>query len=174
MLSTPRFRIPLLLLVTVTVHTTVMPQLRIYGVMPDLLILVAVAAGMVGGPVRGAAMGFAVGLVADMFLTTPMGLSALVFSLVGYAVGMAAEGLLDAAAWFTPVIGGVASAGGVGLFAIVGATLGEGELIDGRLLAIMAVVGITNAILAPVMSRLVRWAMAGLVSRQTQLGPVAR
>lgn len=160
MLSDPRFRIPVLFIVTVLLHVTLLPQLRIMGVMPDLLLLVAVAGGLVGGPARGAVLGFTAGIASDLFLATPMGLSALVFCLVGYAIGNAAEGMLRPARLFTMAAGGVGSAAGVGLFALAGATLGEGALLGSHLLVIMAVVGMTNGLLAPWMVRLVRWAVA--------------
>lgn len=161
MLSEPRLRIPLLFVVVTLLHTTVFPQLRIFGVMPDLMLLLGVAGGLVGGPVRGAALGFAAGLVADLFLTTPFGLSALAYCLAGYAVGQVVQGLLESAWWFTLLAGALGSAGGVGLFALAGAMMGEPALLGGRLLVIMAVVGGTNTLLTPAMSRLVRWATSG-------------
>ena len=49
------------------------------GSPPDLMLALAVAAGLAGGPERGAWVGFAAGLLADCFLQTPLGLSALVY-----------------------------------------------------------------------------------------------
>lgn len=165
MLSEPRLRVPLVFLLVTLLHTTVFPQFRAFGVMPDVMVLLAVAGGLTGGPVRGAGMGFAAGLVADLFLTTPFGLSALVFSLVGYAVGQLAETLLEASWWFTILAAALASAGGIGLFALAGTMLGEPALLSSRLLVIMAVVAAFNALLAPWVARLIRWAMAGALPR---------
>jgi rod shape-determining protein MreD len=164
-LADPRFKLPVAFLVLVVLHTTLLPQVRIAGVMPDVMLLAAVAGGLVGGPLYGAALGFASGMVADLFLTTPLGLSALVFSLVGYAIGVAKGGLLRSAWWFTFLTALLASAGGEGLFALAGAMLGEGDLLRARLLVIMAVVGVTNAVLAPWVVRLVRWALQGHLPR---------
>lgn len=160
MLAHPRLRLPVAFVLLVTLHTTLFPRLRLLGVMADVMLLAAVAGGLAaGGPSRAAAFGFASGVVADLFLTTPLGLSALVFSLVGYAVALAAEGLLSSAWWFTLLAAGLGSAGGTGLFALAGTMLGEGDLLETRLLAIMAVVGVANALLAPWVVRLVRWAL---------------
>ena len=47
----------------------------------------AAAVAYYGGPQLGAIYGFTAGIAIDCFLTTPMGLSALSFALVGYGVG---------------------------------------------------------------------------------------
>ena len=73
----------------------------------------------------GSVVGFVAGAVADLFLPTPFGLSALTFSLVGFAVGSVQEGLLRAAWWITPVTVFVSSAVGVILFAFIGAVVGN-------------------------------------------------
>lgn len=159
MLGDLRFRLPVVFAGLVILHTSVFPQFRVFGVMPDVLLLLAIAGGVAGGPTQGASLGFGAGLVADLFLTTPLGLSALVLSVVGYAIGLSGEGLLHSAWWFLPVTALAGSAGGVGLFALTSAMLGVGQPLDTRLLAIMAVVGLGNALMAPWVVRLVRWAL---------------
>jgi rod shape-determining protein MreD len=155
-----RFRVPLVLVTALVLHTAVFPQIRIAGVMPDIMLLLAIAAGVEAGPSYGAVAGFLTGMLADLFLPTPLGLSALVFSLTGYATGVARTGLLNAAWWFPVATAFVASSAGVGLFAIAGTMLGE-SLLDRDLAVIMLVVGITNAILTFPTLRLARWGLAG-------------
>ena len=158
MTGDPRFRVPLLLFTAVVLHLAVFSNLRIAGAAPDLMLLVAVAAGLVGGPVKGAVLGFASGLVVDLFLRTPMGMSALVFTFVGYGVGAVSTGVLSPS-WHLPVVTtAVASAAGVVLYALVGAMLGE-PMVTRRLGVIVAVVAVTNALLALPVIRLVRWAL---------------
>ncbi|MDQ1567763.1 MAG: rod shape-determining protein MreD [Actinomycetota bacterium] len=68
-------------------QAAVAPHLGVGGSAPDLL-LVAVAAVAVGrGPRAGAGFGFAAGLGADLFLATPLGTSALAYTLVGHVLG---------------------------------------------------------------------------------------
>jgi rod shape-determining protein MreD len=95
----------------------------------------------------------------DLFLLTPMGLSALVFTVVGYAVGMEQTAILRTSWWIPVVTALVASAAGEVLFAVVGAVVGERGLVSSRLLVIVAVVGIANGLLATVVIRLLRWAV---------------
>jgi rod shape-determining protein MreD len=156
-----RFRLPLVLLVALVVHTTLLPSVRIAGVMPDLMLLVAIAAGLEAGPSYGAAVGFTSGMLADLVLPTPLGLSALVFTLTGYAVGVTKGGLLRSTWWFPAAVVLAASSAGEGVFALAGSMIGEPGLVNGHLTTIMLVVGIMNAILAQPVVRVVRWALAG-------------
>ncbi len=147
-----------MLIIALLLQTTVLVRLRVFGVMPDFMLLVAVAAGITAGPTRGAALGFASGMVIDLFLPTPLGLSALVFTLVGYGVGVANLGVLRAA-WYIPMLtAGGASMAGVALYAVAGSVLGERMLTE-HLVTIVVVVGSTNAVLAPVAVRLVGWSL---------------
>lgn len=151
-------RLPPLLVVAVMLHTAVLPQLRIAGVSPDLLLLIGIAAGMVAGPDRGALVGFAAGLLADCFLQTPFGLSALTYSLVAYAVGVLQTRILHAAPWIPVVTAIGASAVGVILFAVLGAVVGQAHLLERRLLDVVLVVALVNGALALLVVPPVRWA----------------
>ncbi len=128
------------------------------GARPDLLLLVAVIGGLVAGPERGAIVGFAAGLAFDVVLSTPFGMSALVYTLVGYTVGVVGATVVRASWWIAPAVAAVASAGGVFLYALVGAVLGEATFAGPPLTAIVVVVSAVNAVLAPLMVRVVRWA----------------
>lgn len=159
----PRLRMPIMLLAALLLQTTVLVRMRLFGVMPDFMLLVAVAGGITAGPVRGATLGFVSGMVIDLFLPTPLGLSALVFTLVGYGVGVANTGVLRSA-WYIPVLtAGAASMAGEALFAVVGSVLGE-QMISAHLATIVVVVGVTNAVLAPVAVKLVDWSLGSLKS----------
>ncbi|HEX6596513.1 MAG TPA: hypothetical protein VF045_06230, partial [Acidimicrobiales bacterium] len=98
---------------------------------------------------------------ADLLLPTPLGLSALVFTLIGYTVGLAKAGLLRDSPWFPVTVAFVASSAGVALFALIGSMIGETGLVNAHLATIMLVVGITNAVLALPVLRLMRWSLAG-------------
>ena len=144
-------------------QTTLLAGLRIFGVMPDFMLLLAVAGGITAGATRGATIGFASGMLIDLFLPTPLGLSALVFTLVGYGVGVANTGVLRSA-WYIPVLtAGGASVAGVTLYALIGSMLGE-RMVNGHLVTIALVVGLSNAVLAPVAVKFVDWSLGSLRS----------
>jgi rod shape-determining protein MreD len=166
MRSDPRLRLPVMFLASLLLQTTVLARMRFFGVMPDFMLLVAVAGGITAGPTRGATLGFASGMLIDLFLPTPLGLSALVFTLVGYGVGVANTGVLRSA-WYIPVLtAGGASVAGVVLYALVGSVLGE-PMVTGHLVTIGAVVGVSNAVLAPLGVRFVDWSLGSLKAGAT-------
>ena len=152
-------RLPPFLLAAVVLHTAVLPQFRPLQTGADGLLLVAVCAGLAGGARTGAWVGFGTGLLADCFLATPFGLSALANGLVGWAVGSLAGRLLRPGTWVLPATVLGASAGGVVLFAGLGALLGEDGLVTGRLLEVALAVGVLNALLGPAALAATRWAV---------------
>ena len=160
MTSDPRVRVPLLVVTALVVHLSVLTRVRVGGVMPDLMLLLAVAGGITGGPLPGAVLGFVSGLSVDVFLETPLGLSGLVFSVVGYGVGVAQAGILRSTWWIPMLTACVGSAAGEVLFALAGAVVGTTPVDTAHLLLVVLVVGVTNALLAPLAVRLVRWSLA--------------
>ena len=156
-----RAKLPLVMLLFLVVHTSVLDRVHIAGVQPDVMLLLAVAGGIVGGPKLGALLGFASGLTLDLFLQTPLGLSALVFCLVGYAVGNVQAGVLRTS-WWIPVLTTVAACvAGELAYALVATVVGQPHLVDLHLLKVAAVVGGTNGVLAPIALRLVGWSVSG-------------
>ena len=140
------------------VQLVFLPDVRVGTVRGDAFVALAIAGGLVGGPERGAAVGFVGGLAGDLFLETPFGLTALVLSVVGFAVGML-QSLIIRSAWWIPVsialLVGTATAA---LWALAGAVVGRPELVTPRLIVIAPVVGIFAALLCPVGMRALRWA----------------
>jgi rod shape-determining protein MreD len=155
----PRAKVPLVLLMVLVVHTSLLSSLRIAGVAPDAMLLLAVAAGIAGGPTNGAIIGFAGGIGLDCFLQTPLGLSALAFCLVGYAVGSVQSGILRATWWIPLATAFVASIAGEALYAMSGAVIGETHMALSRLTTVVLVVGSLNAAMAPFALRLMNWSL---------------
>lgn len=150
----------MVLLLALVLHTAVMGHLRIAGVAPDLMVLIPIVGGLAAGPERGAALGFVSGLAVDLVVqTTPLGLSALAFSTVGYTVGVLEAGILRSSWWIPPATALFASAAGEALYALTGALVGQTQLVTDRLAIIVVVVGAFNALLATPVLRVVRWSM---------------
>jgi rod shape-determining protein MreD len=156
---TPSIRLPPFLVFAMILHAAVFPQLRIFDVRADVFLVVAIAAGLAGGPERGAVVGFVAGMLTDLFLQTPFGLSGLTFCLIGWAVGSFQTRILHTTWWIPMVTAAVASAGGVLLFAGLGAVVGENQLISVRLLTVMSVTALWSAMLIAVVVRLMRWCL---------------
>jgi rod shape-determining protein MreD len=151
-------RTVLVVVLLLVVQSTVMVNLTVGGAHPSILLLLPIAAGIVGGPEEGAVMGFVAGMAADLLLPTPFGLSALVGSLIGFAVGYSTGAITREVWWFPALVALAASAAWVMLYAVLGAVLGQGQFLEVDLVAVVAVVAVVNAALAGPAVRLVAWA----------------
>jgi rod shape-determining protein MreD len=147
-----RIRIGLLLLFTALVETTLGSDLRIAQVAPDLMVLVVICAGLTGGTEAGAWVGFWAGLLYDLFLTsTPIGLSALTYCLVGAGIGALRSSLLQERPALLPLAALFGTAASVLFFVGAGDVLGQTQLLAGGrswLIRVMIVESIWNAVLA--------------------------
>lgn len=155
-----RLRLPLVVLLVLTVQKSLLSDLDVRDIRPDALLLLAVCAGLVAGSEIGAVVGFAVGLVADLFVLAPLGLNALVFSLVGYAVGSFRSTLIREVWWIPPTAAFAASAGGVILYGVLGAVVGQSQFVSPHLVTTALVVGVMNSVLSLALIRITGWALA--------------
>jgi rod shape-determining protein MreD len=166
-----RLRLILLVVLMLVVQTAVLSRVRVAGVAPEAMLLLAVCAGIVGGPERGAVVGFVSGIAFDLFLvTTPVGLSALVYALIGYGVGLVAEGTVRSAWWIPVLTAGAASAVGSVMFAVSANVVAGADFVSPRLTVVAPFVGVMNAIVATPVLRLVSWSI-GTAERKTALAP---
>jgi len=148
----------LLVFAVLVVQVGVVSDLEAFGAFGDLVLLIAIAAGSVGGPDRGALYGFSAGLAYDLLLDTPFGLSALVYALVGYAVGMAAAWVLQPRWWFHLLTAFVGSVVAVLLAVAVTRVLGSEYPAD-EIARIAGVVAAWNVALILPARRLLQWAI---------------
>ncbi len=152
-------RVTLVVALFVTVQQTLVLDLRLGTVHPDIMVLLPIVAGLVGGPGTGASMGFGAGLAADLFLPTPFGLSALVGCLLGFTVGVTTLALDRTAGWLPPVVAFGGSALYEVVYAVLGSVLGQPQMIHVDLTRVVLVVAVVNAVLALPAVRLVGWAL---------------
>jgi rod shape-determining protein MreD len=156
-------RTSFVILTALTLQLGILSHLALFGVQADLMLLVAIGAGIAAGPDRGAAIGFGAGLAYDLMLQTPFGLSALTCAIVAYLVGSLQDSVLRAAWWIPVVTATVASFFGVILYGVLGTVLGE-DLVGWELLRIALIVAVVNTVLAPPVVRMMRWATGSVNS----------
>jgi rod shape-determining protein MreD len=157
---TARLRIALLLFVALLVETALGSNLRIGGVAPDFMILLTICAGLTGGAEAGAWVGFWAGLMADLFLTsTPLGLSALAYCLIGAGVGALRTAVIPERRLVIPLAALAGTVAAVLLFVGLGDMLGQNQLLDaGRSWLIR--VAVTEACWSAVLSLPFAWIYA--------------
>jgi rod shape-determining protein MreD len=160
-------RIAFVIFIVLMVQSTVMLSLRVGGAHPDLLWLLPITAALLDGPETGAIVGFWAGLAFDLLLPTPFGLSALVGCLLGYATGSLTAGVEPRTAWLRPVAALTGSVAADMLFAVLGAVLGQPQMVQVDFLAVFAVVAVSSVVLVLPVNRLMRWALVGENNRRS-------
>jgi rod shape-determining protein MreD len=108
-----------IIVAAVVVESTLLAHLQLAGTRPDLLVLAVIAVAMAGGPVTGATFGFAAGLVSDLAFASPVGVSALVYTAIGFALGTARVYVTSSHTWVHLLIAAAASLASVWLSGVV-------------------------------------------------------
>ena len=150
-------RVSLVLVIALVFEVSIAPTFRLFGVQGDLMLLIAIAAGLATGPDRGAAIGFASGLAYDLMLQTPFGLSALTYALIAFVVGSLQDSVLRAAWWIPVATAAAGSVVGVILYVVFGTVVGV-AFVGVSIPKVALIVGLLNAIAAAPTIRVVRWA----------------
>jgi rod shape-determining protein MreD len=154
-------RIALIVLATVILQVSFFSYLSILGATPNIVSVVVVSLGLLGGGVVGAVCGFATGFLLDSLLLQTLGVSSLVLLSIGYLAGRYREGV-EITSWLIPPLlaGGFTLLGAAG-FAAVQLMLGVDatvsvvflrEIVGQGLLAVvlaMAIYPLLRRILAP-------------------------
>ncbi|HUI48086.1 MAG TPA: rod shape-determining protein MreD [Acidimicrobiia bacterium] len=153
---TRAMRLAALVVIVVIVQVAVFPHLRLFGVVPDLGLLVALAVGYYDGPEAGAITGFLAGFGFDLFLETPLGLSALTYAIVGYAIGVVESGLFRTPRWLPSFLGLLGGLAGGLLFIGIGVLAGVDAVKGLHGIETISYAALYDALLAPFVFFLVK------------------
>jgi rod shape-determining protein MreD len=153
---TRRIRLGFVVLACVVLQTTLFTHLRIDGVAPDIGLVAVLAVAYEDGPDTGAIFGFIMGLAIDLFLTTPLGLSAMSFAITGYAVGVFQSNLVRTTPWLPPLLGGLGGLFGGLVFITVGAVIGQPGFLSMESLKVVLIAACYDAVIAPLVFPVVR------------------
>lgn len=160
------FRLVLVGLVFLGLQTTLFNDLRPFGVSLEVMVLLAASSGLAAGSETGAIAGFTVGLLYDFVLTTPLGLCAAVFAIVGYSAGFVHSFVHAATWWSRMLLAAGASAIGMILLPIAFTITGAEGILTVHILLVALVVSLFNAILSPPAAWVCKWALkTGTVTR---------
>lgn len=148
----------LLIVSLVVLQTALFPSLRVWGAAPDLLLVATIAVGYERGAETGAVFGFFAGFAIDCFLSSPMGVSALAFSLVGYGVGVFQSGLVRSSRWMAPILGGLGGLLGGFLWICIASIAGQEDLFAPSTFRILVIAALYDAVVSVVIFPFARWA----------------
>jgi rod shape-determining protein MreD len=149
-------RIGLVIVLTAVLQLSFFSNLSLLGATPDVLPVVAVALGLLGGGVVGAVCGFALGLLVDSLLLQTLGVSSLVLLTVGYLAGRWRESFEITSALVPPLLTGGLTLVGAFLFAAIQLMLGVESPVSLLVLREILVKGLLAALLAVPLYPLVR------------------
>jgi rod shape-determining protein MreD len=153
-----RGRYALVLASVIILQLGVFSDLRLGGVHPDVTLLIAVVAGLVAGPRRGVVIGFWAGLLIDPVLPTPLGMTALVWAMVGFMAGWPGDDQQPHPAGLSLLSGGSAAR----CFLRSGRTaLRRRDALRSDVGRIVGLISATNALLALPTIAVIEWAEDG-------------
>jgi rod shape-determining protein MreD len=149
-------RLAILGAVVVIVQLAAVSQVRILGATADLTPLVVMSVGLLAGAVPGAIFGFSTGLFSDTALLQTLGVSSLLYLIIGYGSGRIRE-LRDPSHGLTPVaLGAAATAIATIGFAFMTFLLGIDATVSVLVLKEAVLTILVNALLALPVYALVR------------------
>jgi rod shape-determining protein MreD len=112
-------RIALIMIVAIVLQVSFFSYLTLFGTTPNIIPLVAVSLGLLGGAMTGAVCGFILGFLLDSVLLATLGVSSLMLLAVGYLAGRYREGAQIANTLVPPLmIGALTMAAQAGFAAI--------------------------------------------------------
>jgi len=154
-------RIAVLAVVAVFFQIGVISELPVFGVNVDISPLLVAFVGLLCGSTLGAVSGFAVGLLVDLSLGQTLGVTSLIFTLIGYWAGRLRE-LRDPQAALTPLlVGAAASAVSLIGYSLIEFMLGVDAPVSFDLLRQIVLGIVVNTIVAVPVWLLVRRALQG-------------
>lgn len=138
-------------------QSTLLAQVTLLGVIPQLVLVAVVTLAYLDGEGVGAASGFFGGLLQDLLLPqSVLGLTALVYTLVGYGVGAVRRHSPQRSVWSPVVTVAVASAVAELGYAMLAIILGQSFVSVSTTAQIAGLVVVYNTLLAPFVFPLVR------------------
>jgi len=150
-------RIVVLAVVAVFFQAGVLSELPVFGVHADVTPLVVAFVGYLCGSMTGAVTGFAMGLMVDLTLAQTLGLTSLIFTLIGYAAGRLRE-MRDPQATLMPLLlGGLAAFVSLVGYSLMEFLLGVDAPVSLELLRQIVLGTIVDTLLAAPVWAFARW-----------------
>lgn len=162
-------RLTLVGLLVLALQTTLVAEMSVAGVVAQIMLCLAAASGVSGGSERGALAGFALGLMFDLVLSSPLGLTALVYGLAGFLAGYIESLSVEHPWWLSSLVVGASSAVATFAHPVLANWVGLEGWLTVRVFKIALVVSLVNAALAPLAVPLMRWALA--IRRMERMAP---
>ncbi|MCH9836463.1 MAG: rod shape-determining protein MreD [Ilumatobacter sp.] len=146
-------------MVMLALQRTVFVDIKVAGVTVQVVLALAAAAGASGGSERGAVAGFVLGAMFDLVEGTPLGSTAIAFTIAGAVAGLLAVITAEPQWWLKALFVGLGCAAGEALLPVVRVFIGEESPWPANMLKVILVVGLAGALMSPVLVPLSRWCL---------------
>lgn len=146
-----------ILIAALALQSTLLTKVTLLGVIPQLLFVVVICLALLEGEGVGVLVGFFGGLVQDLLLPESIiGLTALVYTFIGYGVGMIRYYLPMQSVWTPVFIVAITSALAEGSYALLSIIMGQNWVSLGYTAKIAGLVILYNTLLTPFVFPVVR------------------
>jgi rod shape-determining protein MreD len=152
-------RLVLVGLIVLGLQTTLFTDLQPFGVVAQLMLLVAVACGATYGSEVGAIAGLVLGLMYDCVLNTPLGLCSLVFGGAAAAAGVLPYFFREPSLWLKILAVAAATLVAEMVFPFALTMVGIDGWVRPRMFLVAFIVTLINVIISPVALVVSRWTL---------------
>lgn len=146
-------------MVMLALQRTVFAEIEVSGVIVQVVLAFAAAAGAAGGSERGAVAGFSLGVMFDLVEGTPVGSTAIAFTLAGVVAGLLALVAADPQWWLNAIFVGLGTAVGEAMLPVVRIFVGETDPWPSEMVKVVAVVAVAGVAMSPLLVPLGRWCL---------------
>ena len=146
-------------MIMLALQRTVFVDIQVSGVIVQVVLALVACAGASGGSERGAVAGFVLGCMFDLVEGTPLGSTAIAFTLAGVAAGLLALVAADPQWWLKAIFVALGCASGEAMLPVVRLFIGEEHPWPPDMLKIVVVVALAGAVMSPVLLPLSRWCL---------------
>ncbi len=87
-------KLVLVVIINLILGTTIFPYISVYGVVPNLSLLVVMFIGAYKGRTYGGILGIIIGLINDILFSSIIGINALILFFAGYLVGLVEDRII--------------------------------------------------------------------------------
>lgn len=146
-------------MILLALQKTLFIELTPFGVIVQIVMAFAAAAGAAGGPERGAITGFTLGIMFDLAVGSPLGSSAITMGIAGYVAGWVDVIRIDTTWWLAAIFVGIGTGVGEAAVPVVRRFIGEEDAFVPDLAVIVPVVAVAGAIMSIGLVPMSRWAL---------------
>jgi rod shape-determining protein MreD len=146
-----------ILVILALLQATIVPHLAIWGVFPDLPVLIVASWGLLRGKVEGSLWGFIAGVAVDLFSGAPFGAATLSLMAVGFVSGLGKTSALRAHVTLPVLMVFLTTILSSTTFLLILLISGQSVVWLDSLLRIVLPSAVLNALITPVIFGGMRW-----------------